>query len=66
MSYYYRGSGLTWEQYIQTQGFVDDITKGIKRTEKNIVSANKDTQREISKGFYQVEKVFSNSSREIR
>jgi hypothetical protein len=32
MSTYYRSSGLTWEQYLQADSFVQDVTKGVKRS----------------------------------
>ena len=36
MAIYYGNSGINWRQYLQAQAFVDDITDGIRKTQKSI------------------------------
>lgn len=51
MSQYYRNSGLTWQQYLQAQAFVDDIKDGIH----SIVASNEALGEGISAGLDQLD-----------
>jgi len=47
MSTYYRNSGLTWEQYLQADSFVQDVTGSVKRSGERVASAVSDQTRQI-------------------
>jgi len=47
MSTYYRNSGLTWEQYLQADSFVQDITGSVKRSGERVASAISTQSRQI-------------------
>lgn len=47
MSIYYRGSGLTWEGYLQADSFVQDVTGQIKRSGEGISTAISDSTRQM-------------------
>ena len=62
MSFYYRGSGLTWKQYLQADSFFQDVTGEIKRSgegikttisdqTRNIIASNDALAREFGEGF---------------
>ena len=76
MSTYYRTSGLTWSQYLQTQSFVDDIKDGIRRTGKamsskideqtdDIVVSNEALGESISAGLDQLDSALQSLIRRL-
>ncbi len=47
MAIYYRGSGLTWEGYLQADSFVQDVTGQIKRSGEGVKTAISDSTRRM-------------------
>jgi hypothetical protein len=47
MAIYYRGSGLSWDQYLQANSFVGDVTNSIRRNSQDIKTAISDQAMDI-------------------